>query len=88
MKSLHKSTAIPILNEFNEEERGLLCSNKSGLRSSSLDSLDTSSDEISEEEILDYLASILAEVYWYQVHGINSRKKGSDLLPGIDKRAG
>ena len=88
MTTLHKSTNTPSSSELNEEERTLLCSNKGGLRSSSLDFLDTSSEHVSEEEILDYLASILAEVYWYQVHGITSDKTGSTLLPGLDKRTG
>jgi len=46
--------------EPNEGERTLLSSNNSSSRSPSLDFLDTSSEDVSEQEILDYLARIIS----------------------------
>lgn len=86
IQSLHKGNHItPIPNESDEGERTLLCSNRGGMRSPSLDFLDTSAEDVSEEIILTYLASIISEIYLNQSYG---NKEGGDLLPGINKRAG
>lgn len=45
--------------DFREGERTLLCSNNWGNGSPSLQLLDTSSEELSEEEVLRYLAKII-----------------------------
>ena len=68
-----------------EGERTLLPSSESGKRSPSLDFLDTSADNVTEDMILDYLASIISTIYLKQTYG---NKKSSDLLPGINERAG
>lgn len=35
-----------------------------------------------------YLAEILVEIYFYNQHARAAKKKGSNLLPGINKRTG
>jgi hypothetical protein len=69
----------------NEGERTLLSSNKGGIRSPSLDFLDTSAENVTEEMILDYLAQIISSMYLKELRGANN-KTSSHLLPGINKR--
>lgn len=73
--------------EPNEGERTLLSSNKGGIRSPSLDYLDTSAKTVSEDMALEYLAQIISMIYLKQYHGF-SAEEGSYLLPGINKRTG
>lgn len=88
MKMLDKSYNAKINVEPNEGERTLLSSNESGMRSPSLDFLDTSADSVTEEMILDYLARIISDIYLQETHGNNTEQKSSDLLPRINKRTG
>ena len=46
----------------------LLSSNKDGMRSPSLDFLDTSSDDVTEDMILDYLARIISDIYLKEIY--------------------
>jgi hypothetical protein len=88
IKMLHKrEKATEIFLEPNEGERTLLCSNESGTRSPFLGFLDTSADNVNDEMILDYLAKIIADMYLETNYG-KTTKKGSDILPGINKRTG
>lgn len=68
--------------ELSEGERTFLSSNRDGIRSPSLDFLDTSADNVSEELILDYLARIISAIYLKKIHGITveTSKKSSHLL--------
>ena len=88
MKKLDKRKITDIQVEPNEGERTLLSSNESDQRSPFLGFLDTSSDNVSEDMVLDYLAQIIADIYLDQTYGNNNSKEGSTLLPGINKRTG
>lgn len=87
MKKLHKRENTTCIDfEPNEGERTLLCSNKGGMRSPSLD-LGISPDS-TPEELIGILADILVEGFlWQHEHGKQHTTQGSDLLPGIHKRA-
>ena len=88
MKKLHKRNKITgVQVEPNEGERTLLCSNESDQHSPFLGFLDTSSDNVSENMVLDYLANIIADIYLDQTYGNTTDKEGSDILSGINKRA-
>lgn len=88
MNKLHKrGKTISINVEPDEGERSLLCSNESGTRSPSLDFLDTSSDDVSEDMLLDYLAHIISEIYLQEIYGNGTEEESSYLLPGINKGA-
>jgi hypothetical protein len=85
MKKLHKGLINKGANvESNEGERGLLCSNKALVRSPSLD-FNPNKDFVSEDVALDYLASILVEIYLHTKHA--TKQKSSDLLPCVNERA-
>lgn len=89
MQTLHKGTGYDKnILEPNEGERILLCSNESNSRSPSLDFLDTSADNVSEDMILDYLARIISDMYLQELYATPHSKEGSDLLPGINERTG
>jgi len=86
IKKLHKRVSTTETNfESNEGERTLLCSNKGGMRSPSLD-LGISANS-TEDELIGILADILVEGFlWQHKHGKQHTTEGSDLLPGIHKR--
>lgn len=64
MQKLDKGENITAIDfDFGEGERTLLSSNESGVRSPSLDFLDTSSEEVSEDMILQNLARIISDIY-------------------------
>gem|GEM_PF-6343129 len=86
MKKLHKRFNTSDTDfEPNEGERTLLCSNKGGMRSPSLD-LGISPDS-TQDELIGILADILVEGFlWQHEHGKQHTTQGGDLLPGIDKR--
>jgi hypothetical protein len=85
MKRLHKRANTALINvEPNEGERTLLCSSKGGIRSPSLDFIDTSSDAVAEDMILDQLAGIISNIYLKEIYGKPSDKKGCNLLQGLD----
>ena len=86
MKKLHKRKNTAYIDfEPNEGERTLLCSNKGGMRSPSLD-LGISPDS-TQDELIGILADILVEGFlWQHEHGEQHTTQGSDLLPGINKR--
>lgn len=89
MKRLDKRYKnIDDIIDFKEEQRGRLSSNNVNVRCSSLDFLDTSAENVTEDMILDYLASIISDIYLKQTYGHTTYKKSSDLLPGIDKGTG
>ena len=89
MNKLHKRFNNTDNNvDFKGEQRGRLCSNNVSVRCSPLDFLDTSSDDITDGMILDYLASIISNIILKETYGNTSDKKGGDLLPGINQRAG
>jgi len=86
LKKLHKRENSPDIDiEPNEGERTLLCSNKGGMRSPSLDYLDTSAETVTEDMALEYLAQIISMIYLKQHHGFGSKESGN-LLPSINKR--
>ena len=71
------------------EQRRLLCSNKSVSRCSSL-AFNPNQNYVSEDIALDYLASILVEIFLYteqQNAHINTEQKSSDILPCINEGA-
>lgn len=76
-----------IFVEPEEGERTLLPSSKSGIRSPSLDFLDTSSDIVTEDMALEYLAQIIANIYLEKSYGITNKESGN-LLPGINQGTG
>ena len=88
LKKLHKgkfSTDIEL--EPNEGERTLLCSNKGGLRSPSLD-LGIHPDS-TEDQLINILTDILAEGFlWHHKYGKEHKTKSGHILPGINKRTG
>ena len=86
MKTLDKRKDTSEIDfEPNEGERSLLSSNKGGMRSPSLD-LGINPDS-TQDELIGILADILVEAFmWQHQHGKEHRTKGSDLLPGINKR--
>ena len=86
IKKLHKrKNTADIDFEPNEGERTLLCSNKGGMRSPSLD-LGINPDS-TQDELIGILANILVEGFlWQYEHGENNKTQGSHLLPGINKR--
>lgn len=86
IRKLHKRENITDIDfEPNEGERTLLCSNKGGMRSPSLD-LGINADT-TEDELIGILADILVEGFiWQHEHGNSNTKQGSDILPGIYKR--
>lgn len=64
MKKLDKENNIANGDfEFNEGERTLLSSNEDVMRSPSLNFLDTSAENVSEEMILQHLAGIISAIY-------------------------
>jgi hypothetical protein len=71
-----------------EEQLEPLCRNKVADSCSSLGFLDTSSDNVTEDMVLDYLARIIADIYLCQTYGNNTKKESSTILPGINKRTG
>ena len=71
--------------DFKGEQRGRLSSNNVSVRCSPLDFLDTSSDDVTDDMMLDYLARIISEIYLQEAHGIGTKKEGSDLLPGVNQ---
>ncbi len=71
--------------ESKEEERRLLCCNKANVRSSSLGF--NSNTLESEKMQLDYLASILVEIFLEQQRNGNKLETGSNILPGINEGA-
>ncbi len=85
MKKLHKgfknngSTV-----ESKEGERRPLCSNKAIVRSPSLE-FRSNSPLVTEKMQLDYLASLIVDIFLEQKRNANKQQKtGSDLLQGID----
>ena len=89
MKKLHKGGNTILINvEPNEGERTLLCSNESGKRSPSLDFLDTSSGNVTEDMILDYLAHIISDMILKESHGNTKGEESGNLLPGLNQRTG
>ena len=86
LKKLHKrNNTLDTDLEPNEGERTLLCSNKGGMRSPSLD-LGIHADS-TEDELIGILADILVEGFILQhKHGEKHTTQGSDLLPGVNKR--
>ena len=71
--------------DFKGEQRGRLSSNNVSVRCSPLDFLDTSSDDVTEDMILDYLARIISDIYLKEIYGNTAKKESSDLLPGFNK---
>lgn len=89
LRKLDKGTdTTEIELESKEGEQTLLSSNRGGICSPSLDFLDTSYEGVSEDKILDYLARIISTIYLKQYHGYTNTEKGSDILPGVNKRTG
>ena len=90
MKKLHKGQSNKkSIVESKEEQRRLLCSNKSVSRCSSL-AFNPNQNYVSEDIALDYLASILVEIFLYteqQNAHINTEQKSSDILPCINEGA-
>ncbi len=87
IKKLHKRVnTVSNKLEPNEGERTLLCSNRSGMRSPSLDLGVT--PESTEDEQIGILADILVEIFLSQ-HGFEATitTECSDLLSGVNKRA-
>lgn len=71
--------------EPNEGERTLLCCNKTGIRSPSLDF--SKQHEINDDTtLLDQLSDILVAIFLEQ-EDAKHHQKGSDLLPGVNQRA-
>lgn len=88
MKKLHKRNNTAYINiEPNKGERTLSCSNKGSMRSSLLGFLDTSSENASNEMISEYFAKLIVDMF-IETNYANTTKKGSNILPGIDKRTG
>lgn len=73
--------------ESKEGERGPLSSSKANVRSPSLE-FTPNTEFTSEDAALDYLASILVEVYLDYYTNAHKQQEGSDLLPGIDQGTG
>jgi hypothetical protein len=88
MNKLDKRTVTDIKVEPNKGERTFLSSNESDQRSPFLGFLDTSSDNISKDMVLDYLAHIIAEIYLNQTYGNKTNKESSTILSGINKGTG
>lgn len=63
MKLDKRDKAILTDLDSNEGEQTLLSSNESGVCSPSLEFLDTSSENVSEDEVLQYLAEIVGDIY-------------------------
>lgn len=74
MNKLHKGESTAHIDfEPNEGERTLLCSNKGGMRSPSLDLGIT--PESTEEDLIGILANILVEGFlWLHEHGKHQEK--------------
>lgn len=86
MDSLHKREAKNIV-EPNEGERTLLCSNKGGIRSPSLDLQEL--QNATQDRFIQILAGILFRAFkWEYDHGKHSTKESSDLLSGINEGTG
>lgn len=69
-------------------ERSLLPSSESGNRSPFLGFLDTSSDNVTVDMVLDYLAQIIADIYFDQTNGNTTDKESTTILPGINEGTG
>jgi len=69
--------------EFKEDKRRRLCRNNVGTRLSSLE-FNPNSEFVSEDAALDYLASILVEIYLHNDYG--HTKTSSYLLQGVNER--
>lgn len=69
--------------ESKEEQRNLLRRSKDTGRCSSLGFFNPNDPLISDEMALDYLANIIVRIYLAQQR---NEQKGSDLLPGLNKR--
>ena len=89
MKKRHKGSKISNkIFDSKEEQLKPLCRNKVADSCSSLGFLDTSSDNVTEDIVLDYLARIIADIYLDQTYGNNSNKESSIILPGINEGTG
>ncbi len=86
MKKLGKREHTASISfEPKEGRRILLPSSKSSMRSPSLD-LGISPDS-TQDELIGIFADILVEAFmWQHEHGKEYTTKGSNLLPGINKR--
>lgn len=88
MSTRHKdSNNIGIQVESKEGERGSLCRNKANVRSPSL-GFTPNAPLVTEKMQLDMLARILVDIFLEHKRNGNKTKKGSNILPGIDKGAG
>ena len=89
MKTLGKSEHTASISfEPKEGGRTLLPSSKSSMRSPSLDYLDTSADDVTEDMIIKYLVSIMSDIYMQRIYGNSSPKTSGDLLQSLNERAG
>jgi hypothetical protein len=76
MKKLDKIKSTTRINfEPNEGELTLLSSNKSGVSSPSLSFLNTSADDVTEDMILQELASIISSILLKNLCQMNNSKK-------------
>ncbi len=85
INTLHKrENTTDIKVEPNEGERTLLCSNRSSMRSPSLD-FDVNSPSITDEILVDYLAEIFVDGFLKLKEIEYANEKSSYLLSSIHK---
>ena len=66
------------IDEPTKREHTFLSCNESNVYSPSLEFLDTSTETVTEDEMLQYLADILCDIYIAQIY--DATKKGSSVL--------
>jgi hypothetical protein len=65
-------------------QRGRLCSNNVGIRCPALD-FEPNGELVTNEMLVDYLASILVEGFLELIKDERNKKKSSIILPGFDE---
>ena len=87
MSKLHKgSKNIGATVETKAGKRRPLCSNKTDVRFPAL-GFNSNNEYVSEDIALDYLASVLVEIFLHTYYASNEQK-GSDLLPRFNEGTG
>lgn len=70
---------------FREGERTLLCSNKWGIGSPSLQFLDTAAEETTEEMIFEYLAQIIISIHFKKLWRNTTKNNVSSIAESQQK---
>jgi hypothetical protein len=80
-----RGKASEFYKDDSEGEHPLLYSNKWGIGSPSLQFLDTSADDVSEEQILEYLAQIIISIHYNNLWMNNTQRIALSIVGSPQK---